>query len=220
MTLRSAWPPIRRILITLPVLWVVVSVVFLLIHLVPGDPIQMMLGDGATPADIGALRHQYGLDLPLGVQYMHYWAGVFRDETPALEQGDLPVEGALRESGDGLQVADGQRFAMTGQRCEDEQHTFCTGDILFRVHGHDTTNHNAVRMPERSQISKIDFPPGGNGRGGFSREVEDVLVHLCKEPPTFPWMKLSGRWIETAGFEPGQRVRITVEHQKLIITPL
>jgi hypothetical protein len=36
----------------------------------------------------------------------------------------------------------------------------------------------------------------------------------------FPWMKLSGRWIETAGFEPGQRVRITVEHQKLIITPL
>jgi hypothetical protein len=48
--------------------------------------------------------------------------------------------------------------------------------------------------------------------------------HACpsmrKEPATFPWMKLSGRWIETAGFEPGQRVRITVEHQKLIITPL
>jgi toxic protein SymE len=44
--------------------------------------------------------------------------------------------------------------------------------------------------------------------------------HLRKEPPTFPWMKLSGRWIETAGFEPGQRVRITVEHQRLIITPL
>ncbi|WP_408506239.1 SymE family type I addiction module toxin [Paraburkholderia sediminicola] len=44
--------------------------------------------------------------------------------------------------------------------------------------------------------------------------------HMRKEPPTFPWMKLSGRWIETAGFEPGQRVRITVEHQRLIITPL
>ncbi|WP_329606666.1 SymE family type I addiction module toxin [Paraburkholderia polaris] len=43
---------------------------------------------------------------------------------------------------------------------------------------------------------------------------------MRKEPATFPWMKLSGRWIETAGFEPGQRVRITVEHQKLIITPL
>ncbi|WP_153138732.1 SymE family type I addiction module toxin [Paraburkholderia agricolaris] len=33
-------------------------------------------------------------------------------------------------------------------------------------------------------------------------------------------MKPSGQWIETAGFEPGQRVRITVEHQKLIIKPL
>ncbi|MGP8491573.1 SymE family type I addiction module toxin [Paraburkholderia fungorum] len=33
-------------------------------------------------------------------------------------------------------------------------------------------------------------------------------------------MKLSGRWIETAGFEPEQHVRITVEHQKLITTPL
>jgi toxic protein SymE len=44
--------------------------------------------------------------------------------------------------------------------------------------------------------------------------------HMRKEPPTFPWMKLSGRWIETAGFEPGSRVRITVEYQRLIITPL
>jgi peptide/nickel transport system permease protein len=35
-----------------------------------------MLGEGATPADIGALRHQYHLDEPLGLQYMHYWAGV------------------------------------------------------------------------------------------------------------------------------------------------
>ncbi|NPT65945.1 type I addiction module toxin, SymE family [Paraburkholderia sp. RL16-012-BIC-B] len=43
--------------------------------------------------------------------------------------------------------------------------------------------------------------------------------HLRKEPPAFPWTKLSGRWIENAGFEPGQRVRITVEHQRLIITP-
>jgi peptide/nickel transport system permease protein len=54
----------------------VVSLVFLLIHLVPGDPILQMLGEGATPADIGALRHQYGLDLPLHTQYVRYWTGV------------------------------------------------------------------------------------------------------------------------------------------------
>jgi peptide/nickel transport system permease protein len=54
----------------------VVSLVFLLIHLVPGDPILQILGEGATPTDISALRHQYGLDLPLGQQYLHYWVGV------------------------------------------------------------------------------------------------------------------------------------------------
>ena len=66
---------VTRFLLTLPVVWLVVSLVFLLIHLVPGDPIQMMLGEGATPADIGALRHQYGLDRPLWYQYVRYWAG-------------------------------------------------------------------------------------------------------------------------------------------------
>jgi peptide/nickel transport system permease protein len=53
-----------------------VSVVFLLIHLVPGDPILQMLGEGAPAADIAATRHLYGLDVPLGTQYLHYWNGV------------------------------------------------------------------------------------------------------------------------------------------------
>jgi len=65
-----------RLSLTLQVFWLVVSLVFLLIHLVPGDPILQMLGEGATPADIGALRHQYGLDLPLWKQYVLYWNGV------------------------------------------------------------------------------------------------------------------------------------------------
>jgi len=67
---------LTRLVLTLPVVWLVVSLVFLLIHLVPGDPILEMLGEGATPADIDALRHQYGLDQPLHVQYLHYWNGV------------------------------------------------------------------------------------------------------------------------------------------------
>src|SRR5579863_1943024 len=65
-----------RLALTLPVVWLVVSLVFFLIHLVPGDPILQMLGEGATPADIDALRHQYGLDQPLWKQYLHYWNGV------------------------------------------------------------------------------------------------------------------------------------------------
>ena len=65
-----------RLLYTLPVLWLVVSVVFLLIHLVPGDPIQAMLGEGAATGDVQAARHAYGLDQPIGKQYLQYWNGV------------------------------------------------------------------------------------------------------------------------------------------------
>lgn len=43
-------------------------------------------------------------------------------------------------------------------------------------------------------------------------------AHLRTEPPLYPWMKLAGRWIEHAGFQPGQRVKIAVEHGKLTIT--
>jgi peptide/nickel transport system permease protein len=61
-------------------LWLVVSVVFLLIHHIPGDPILQMLGEGAAGADVAATRHAYGLDLPLGQQYLHYWKGVLHGD--------------------------------------------------------------------------------------------------------------------------------------------
>lgn len=69
-----------RLLYTLPVVWLVVSVVFLLIHLVPGDPVQLMLGEGATSADLQATRHAYGLDVPLSQQYLNYWRGLLHGD--------------------------------------------------------------------------------------------------------------------------------------------
>src|ERR1700693_599856 len=69
-----------RVLYMLPVVWLVVSLVFLLIHLVPGDPILQMLGEGAPVTDVQAARHAYGLDLPLGRQYLNYWGGVLRGD--------------------------------------------------------------------------------------------------------------------------------------------
>jgi ABC-type dipeptide/oligopeptide/nickel transport system permease component len=91
MALRNmVWPPAKRLLLTLPVLWVVVSVVFLLIHLVPGDPVVQMLGEGATAADVSTLRHAYGLDAPLGTQYGRYLSGMVR--------GDLGQSLRLRDS--------------------------------------------------------------------------------------------------------------------------
>jgi ABC-type dipeptide/oligopeptide/nickel transport system permease component len=77
-----------RLLYAIPVLWLVVSLVFLLIHLVPGDPILEMLGEGAPAAEVQAARQAYGLDIPVSRQYLHYWKGVLRgDLGPSLRYG-------------------------------------------------------------------------------------------------------------------------------------
>jgi ABC-type dipeptide/oligopeptide/nickel transport system permease component len=70
----------QRLLYMVPVVWIVVSAVFLLIHIVPGDPIQQMLGEGAAGVDLAAARHAYGLDVPLGQQYLHYWNRVLHGD--------------------------------------------------------------------------------------------------------------------------------------------
>ena len=63
---------VQRFLLALPALWLVLTLVFLLIHLVPGDPVEQMLGEGAAPGELAQLRHALGLDQPLHVQYGHY----------------------------------------------------------------------------------------------------------------------------------------------------
>jgi ABC-type dipeptide/oligopeptide/nickel transport system permease component len=63
---------VRRILLTIPVLLGVATLVFSLIHLVPGDPAQAMLGEGAAPQDIAELRKNLGLDRPLLEQYVTF----------------------------------------------------------------------------------------------------------------------------------------------------
>jgi peptide/nickel transport system permease protein len=63
---------IRRMLLAVPVLLGVATLVFSLIHLVPGDPAQAMLGDGASPQDIAELRANLGLDRPLLAQYVTF----------------------------------------------------------------------------------------------------------------------------------------------------
>lgn len=63
---------IRRVLLAVPVLLGVATLVFSLIHLVPGDPAQAMLGDGAAPQDVIELRKSLGLDQPLLTQYVSF----------------------------------------------------------------------------------------------------------------------------------------------------
>jgi ABC-type dipeptide/oligopeptide/nickel transport system permease component len=63
---------IRRLFLTIPVLFGVATLVFALIHLVPGDPVQTMLGESAAPQDVVDLRARLGLDRPLLVQYASF----------------------------------------------------------------------------------------------------------------------------------------------------
>ena len=67
-----------RVLLALPALWLILTMVFLLAHIVPGDPVQQMLGEGARAEDLQQLRHALGLDQPLLVQYGKYLSGVVR----------------------------------------------------------------------------------------------------------------------------------------------
>lgn len=69
-----------RLLLALPALWLICTMVFLLVHIVPGDPVEQMLGEGARLEDLTQLRHALGLDLPIGVQYGRYLGGVLRGD--------------------------------------------------------------------------------------------------------------------------------------------
>jgi peptide/nickel transport system permease protein len=68
----------RRIIQAIPVLIIVTLVAFALIHLIPGDPVKIMLASRATPEAIATVRHQLGLDQPLPVQYLRFLGGALR----------------------------------------------------------------------------------------------------------------------------------------------
>jgi peptide/nickel transport system permease protein len=82
---------IRRLLLTIPVLLGVATLVFSLIHFIPGDPAQAMLGEGAAPEDVAQLRERLGLDRPLLVQYGSFLQGLLRGDLGVSLRNDQPV---------------------------------------------------------------------------------------------------------------------------------
>ncbi len=80
-----------RLLFTIPAIWLILTMVFLLVHIVPGDPVQQMLGFGARAEDLDRLRHALGLDQPLHVQYGRYLAGLARGDWGQSFRFQLPV---------------------------------------------------------------------------------------------------------------------------------
>jgi peptide/nickel transport system permease protein len=88
---------LRRLLLTVPVLLGVATLVFSLIHLVPGDPVQAMLGDSASPQDIADLRGRLGLDRPLLVQYGSFLRGAIRGDLGSSLRTNQTVTAAILE---------------------------------------------------------------------------------------------------------------------------
>lgn len=88
---------LRRLLAVLPVMAVVVTVVFLLIHLIPGDPASAMLGPDATTAQIEETRRQLGLDRPIWEQLLFFYGRVLRGDLGRSYYLDRPVAQTLWE---------------------------------------------------------------------------------------------------------------------------
>jgi len=86
---------VRRLALTLPVVLGVATLVFALIHLIPGDPAQAMLGETASEQDVQALRERLGLDRPLVEQYGAFLAGIARGDLGTSLRTNEPVATAV-----------------------------------------------------------------------------------------------------------------------------
>jgi len=75
----------------------VISIVFLLIHLIPGDPVEIMLGEAASSTDREALRVALGLDQPVMLQFTHYLHGLLQFDLGTSLQSRRPVTDLLQE---------------------------------------------------------------------------------------------------------------------------
>lgn len=87
----------RRLALTIPVLLGVATLVFSLIHFIPGDPAQAMLGETAAQEDVDALRERLGLDRPLLEQYGIFLRGVVRGDLGTSLRTSQPVTTAIVE---------------------------------------------------------------------------------------------------------------------------
>lgn len=86
-----------RLLFALPALWLIITMVFLLAHIVPGDPVAQMLGEGARADDLQQLRQALGLDVPIPVQYQRYLKGVLHGNLGESFRFQQPVTRVILE---------------------------------------------------------------------------------------------------------------------------
>jgi peptide/nickel transport system permease protein len=89
---------ISRLLWSFAVLFVVVSATFLLLQVLPGDPIKMMMGERVNPEVVANIRAQMGLDEPLFKQFVGFWAKIFQLDFGRSYRLKMPVIDLLKEA--------------------------------------------------------------------------------------------------------------------------
>jgi ABC-type dipeptide/oligopeptide/nickel transport system permease component len=82
---------LKRVLLVVPVMIGVSIAAFLMSHLVPGDPVSVMLGETATAEDVERLREELGFNDPIVVQYLRYIGGVFKGDLGTSIRSGQPV---------------------------------------------------------------------------------------------------------------------------------
>jgi len=87
----------KRFLIALPVLWAVSTIVFFLIHAIPGDPVDIIMGDRALASDRVQLRHDLRLDEPIPEQYLHFMEGIVTGDWGKSIYDKRPVLAHIKE---------------------------------------------------------------------------------------------------------------------------
>jgi peptide/nickel transport system permease protein len=88
---------VRRLLLTIPVLLGVATLVFALLHMVPGDPALVMLGEAAAASDVEELRQTLGLNQPLLTQYLQFISGLVQGDFGTSFRYGTPVFGEIAQ---------------------------------------------------------------------------------------------------------------------------
>ncbi|MEC9489510.1 MAG: ABC transporter permease [Halanaerobiales bacterium] len=89
---------LRRILILIPLLLAISIVVFFMIHLIPGDPVQIMLGNKGTEEDVARIRAELGFDEPLHIQYFSFLSNLVRGDLGRSIRNRNPVIYEIKNS--------------------------------------------------------------------------------------------------------------------------
>src|SRR5438309_4906732 len=87
----------RRLLLLVPTLLGVTLATFLMLHLTPGDPVTIMLGEFASASDVARLRAELGLDRPIVVQYLKFLGRAVRGDLGSSIRSRRPVQEDLAE---------------------------------------------------------------------------------------------------------------------------